>query len=62
MHNEENEIQDYFIDPYAMYEKFDSDVELIIDGGFGKLEASTIIDCTGLEPNIVRQGGGEIEL
>lgn len=62
LHNEENEIQDYFIDPYAMYEKFDSDVELIIDGGFGKLEASTIIDCTGLEPNIVRQGGGEIEL
>ena len=62
LHNEENEIQDYFIDPYAMYEKYDSDVDLIIDGGFGKLDASTIVDCTGLEPTIIRQGSGEIEL
>lgn len=62
LHNEDNEIQDYFIDPYAMYEKYDNQVELIVDGGFGKLEASTIVDCTSSEPIIIRQGIGNIDV
>jgi tRNA A37 threonylcarbamoyladenosine synthetase subunit TsaC/SUA5/YrdC len=35
-------------------------VSLIIDGGFGKLEASTIVDCTSGAPVIVRSGLGEL--
>ena len=45
LHNDD-EILEYFADPYAIYEKYDEDVDLIIDGGFGKLDASTIVDCT----------------
>ena len=57
LHDAEDEIKDYFIDPYIIYERFDSEVDLIIDGGQGKLEVSTVVDCTdGLE--IVRQGIG----
>ena len=62
LHDIEDEIKDYFIDPYEIYQRYDSKVELIIDGGLGNLEASTIIDCTGNSPEIVRQGIAEIVL
>lgn len=62
LHDDEDEILDYFVDPYAIYERYDNKVEWIIDGGYGNLEASTIVDCTGNEPEIVRQGIAEIEL
>lgn len=62
LHDDEDEILDYFVDPYAIYERYDSKVELIIDGGPGRLDASTIIDCTGNQAEIIRQGIAEIEL
>jgi tRNA threonylcarbamoyl adenosine modification protein (Sua5/YciO/YrdC/YwlC family) len=58
LHNEDDELMDYFVDPYVIYEQFDDQVDLIIDGGYGKLEASTIIDFTDVEPIVVRQGIG----
>lgn len=62
LHNNEDEILDYFVEPYTIYEKFDNKVELIIDGGPGNLEASTVVDCTDGQMEIIRQGIGEIEL
>jgi len=62
LHNDEDGIQDYFADPYAIYERYDDTIAMIIDGGFGHLEASTVIDCTSGAPEIVRQGIGIIEL
>jgi tRNA threonylcarbamoyl adenosine modification protein (Sua5/YciO/YrdC/YwlC family) len=62
LHNQEDEIMDYFTDPYAIYERYDDDVEMIIDGGYGNLEASTVIDCTGSAPEIIRQGIGKLDL
>ena len=62
LHDGEDEIMDYFVDPYAIYERFDDEFELIIDGGYGHLEASTIVNCTGGSAEIVRQGIGHIEL
>lgn len=62
LHNDEDEIQEYFTDPYAIYEKFDDQIEMIIDGGYGRLEASTIIDCTSGAPVIVREGIGKIDV
>jgi len=62
LHNEEDTIQEYFADPYAIYEKYDNEVDVIIDGGYGNLDASTVIDCTKEEPVIVRQGVGQIVL
>ncbi|MBL4861691.1 MAG: threonylcarbamoyl-AMP synthase [Crocinitomicaceae bacterium] len=60
LHDDEDEILDYFIDPYEIYERYDTKVDMIIDGGSGNLEASTVVDCTGSEPEIIRQGAGEI--
>lgn len=62
LHDDEDEIIDYFIDPYEIYQRYDEKVEIIIDGGYGKLHASTVVDCTGSEPEIIRQGIGEIDL
>lgn len=62
LHDNEDEIADYFIDPSEIYQRFDDEFAWIIDGGPGKLEASTVVDCTGEGPEVVRQGIGEIEL
>lgn len=62
LHDNEDEITDYFVDPAAIYERYDDEVSFIIDGGIGHLEASTIVDCTQGQPEIVRQGIGKIVL
>ncbi len=62
LHDEEDAIKDYFIDPYIIYERFDDEVDIIIDGGSGKLETSTIVDLSKGEPEIIRQGIGQLEM
>ncbi len=59
-HSAEEEIE-YSTDPELIDEKFGERVDLIIDGGIGGIEPSTIIDCTGEEPVVVRQGKGWAE-
>lgn len=56
-----DEILEYMTDPEEIHETFEHTVELVIDGGNGGNEPSTIIDCTGDEPVIVRQGKGFID-
>jgi tRNA threonylcarbamoyl adenosine modification protein (Sua5/YciO/YrdC/YwlC family) len=51
-----------YTDPEVMYERFGEEVDLIIDGGIGGTVPSTIVDCTGDEWVISRQGLGEIVL
>lgn len=55
------EIKEYTTDPELIYEKYKSMVDVVIDGGIGKLDASTVVDCTQDEPIIIRQGIGIIE-
>ncbi len=62
LHDSEDEITDYFVDPTSIYERYDEEVANIIDGGLGNLEASTIIDLTNGEVEIIRQGIGKIEI
>lgn len=58
--HDEDEILEYTTDPELIYEKYKNLVDIVIDGGFGDNEASTIIDCTGTEPLIIREGKGEL--
>lgn len=53
---------EYITDPELIEEKYSNQVELIVDGGYGGLIHSTIVDCTGEEPEILRQGAGEINI
>ncbi|MGI5974776.1 MAG: L-threonylcarbamoyladenylate synthase [Paludibacter sp.] len=57
----DEDVPEYATDPELINEKFGSQVDLIIDGGMGGIEPSTVVDCT--EPNehvIVRQGVKEL--
>jgi tRNA threonylcarbamoyl adenosine modification protein (Sua5/YciO/YrdC/YwlC family) len=53
------EIVEDYTDPEVMYENFMNEVDFVIDGGIGGTVPSTVIDCTGYEPLLVRQGLGE---
>jgi tRNA threonylcarbamoyl adenosine modification protein (Sua5/YciO/YrdC/YwlC family) len=52
-------ILEYITDPGELYEAYESIVDIVIDGGPGGNIASTVIDYTGKEPLIVREGAGE---
>lgn len=58
---DEDEILEYTTDPELIYEKFQDFADLVIDGGYGELIPSTVIDCTGDSIEIVREGKGELE-
>ena len=56
-----DEVIEYTTDPELIYEKYGDFAEIVIDGGYGKNEASTIVDCTSQEIKVVRQGLGILE-
>jgi tRNA threonylcarbamoyl adenosine modification protein (Sua5/YciO/YrdC/YwlC family) len=58
---DEDDVIEYSTDPELIFEKYQNLVDLVIDGGYGQNIASTILDCTGDEVEIVRQGLGELE-
>ena len=59
--DEEDEIGEYLTDPEEIYERYQDKVDIIIDGGYGDNQASTIIDCTDNEIIITRQGKGILD-
>lgn len=58
--HDEDEIMEYSTDPELIHEKFENIVDLVIDGGYGELIPSTIVDCSAGDPEITRQGRGEL--
>ena len=56
-----DEIVEYTTDPELIWERFDGRVDGVIDSGYGSIDASTVIDCTGPEPEIVREGLGTVD-
>jgi tRNA threonylcarbamoyl adenosine modification protein (Sua5/YciO/YrdC/YwlC family) len=54
-------VEDY-TDPELMQENFGNKVDMILDGGIGGITPSTVVDYTGDEPIIVRQGAGILEI
>ncbi|MFN3020738.1 L-threonylcarbamoyladenylate synthase [Chryseobacterium sp. TY3] len=57
---DDDEILEYSTDPELIAEKYDNLVDIVIDSGYGDNVASTIVDLTSGEPEIIRQGKGEI--
>ena len=55
---DEDEIIEYTTDPELIYENYKDLVDIVIDGGFGGNIPSSIIDCTGDSPVIIREGAG----
>jgi len=59
---DEDYVLEYTTDPELILEKWDKLVDLVIDGGYGDNEASTVIDLSESEPRIIREGKGSIEI
>lgn len=55
---DENDEVEYTTDPELIHEKWGDIADIVIDGGYGGLEPSTVVDCTLDEPEIIRQGKG----
>ena len=49
-----------FTDPELIHEKFQKLVDIVVDGGIGGMEYSTIVDMTDEEPQVIRQGAGRL--
>jgi tRNA threonylcarbamoyl adenosine modification protein (Sua5/YciO/YrdC/YwlC family) len=60
--HDEDEILEYTTDPELIFEKWSSQVDLIIDGGYGDNDASTVVDLTAGYPEIIREGKGDVSL
>jgi len=60
--HDDDEVLEYSTDPELIFEKWHSLVDLVIDGGYGDNQPSTIIDLSGYEPVIIREGKGDISI
>lgn len=59
--HDDDEIIEYTTDPELIHEKYQDLVDIVIDGGYGQNTPTTIVDCTGDEPLITREGIGELQ-
>lgn len=60
--HDDDEIIEYTTDPELILEKWDNLVDMVIDGGYGDNQASTVIDLSESEPTILREGKGSLEI
>lgn len=56
-----DDIIEYTTDPELIYERYESQVDAVIDGGYGNNMASTVVDCTNNGIEIIREGIGQLE-
>ena len=59
--HDDDEIIEYTTDPELIFERYSNQVDLVVHGGYGDNVASTIIDCTGSEPELMREGKGILQ-
>jgi tRNA A37 threonylcarbamoyladenosine synthetase subunit TsaC/SUA5/YrdC len=59
--HDEDDIIEYSTDPELIYEKYQDLVDFVIDGGYGDNVPSTVVDCTGGDFEVIREGKGVLE-
>jgi tRNA threonylcarbamoyl adenosine modification protein (Sua5/YciO/YrdC/YwlC family) len=59
---DEDDVIEYTTDPELIFEKWQNLVDVVVDGGYGDNMASTIIDLSGYEPVVVREGKGSLDI
>lgn len=59
--HDDDEVLEYTTDPELIYERYQDQVDMVIHGGMGNNEGSTVLDCTSGSPEIIREGLGTIE-
>ena len=59
---DDDDVIEYTTDPELIFEKWQNLVDIVIDAGYGDNVASTIIDLTGIEPEVIREGKGSLDI
>jgi tRNA threonylcarbamoyl adenosine modification protein (Sua5/YciO/YrdC/YwlC family) len=59
---DEDEVIEYTTDPELIFEKWKNLVDIVIDGGYGGNLASTVIDLSDVEPKVLREGKGSLDI
>ena len=59
---DEDEVLEYTTDPELIFEKWRDKVTIVVNGGYGDNNASTIIDLTNGEVNVIREGKGSLDI
>jgi tRNA threonylcarbamoyl adenosine modification protein (Sua5/YciO/YrdC/YwlC family) len=62
VHDETDDIMEYFADPEVIHSRYGDQVDMVIDGGYGNVYPSTVVDCSEGEIEVVREGLGSVEL
>lgn len=60
--HDDDSVLEYTTDPELIHEKWDNLVDLVIDGGYGDNEASTVIDLSDGDPVVIREGKGSLDI
>ncbi|MFC0183214.1 tRNA threonylcarbamoyl adenosine modification protein, Sua5/YciO/YrdC/YwlC family [Pseudarcicella hirudinis] len=58
---DDDDVIEYSTDPELIFEKFQHQVDIVIDGGYGNNIPSTIVDATTDDFEVIRQGLGDLE-
>jgi tRNA threonylcarbamoyl adenosine modification protein (Sua5/YciO/YrdC/YwlC family) len=62
LHDNSDDILEYFSDPEVIHQQYSNVVDLVIDGGHGNIYPSTVIDCSKGEFEVLREGLGSLEI
>jgi tRNA threonylcarbamoyl adenosine modification protein (Sua5/YciO/YrdC/YwlC family) len=57
-----DDILEYFSDPEVIFQQYENVVDMVIDGGHGNIHASTVIDCSKREIEVIREGLGSLDV
>ncbi|WP_284652608.1 L-threonylcarbamoyladenylate synthase [Flavobacterium terrisoli] len=60
--HDDDEVLEYSTDPELIFEKWQNRVDMVIDGGYGDNVGSTVIDLSGYEPIVLREGKGDPDI
>jgi tRNA threonylcarbamoyl adenosine modification protein (Sua5/YciO/YrdC/YwlC family) len=58
--HDKDEVLAYTTDPELIHDQYQDEVDVVIDGGYGGIEVSTVVDCTNDQMEIIREGKGEL--
>ena len=62
LHDNTDDVLEYFSDPEVIHQQYENLVDLVIDGGHGNIHASTVIDCSKGDCEVIREGLGDLEI
>lgn len=62
LHSIDDEVVEYFTEPDTIYLHYSQEVDAVVDGGYGNIYPTTVIDCTEEEPVVIREGLGDLSV